>query len=65
MGAVMSQLMTMGAPIGLVMMIYMGVKWVLAEGPEDRENSRRAVIYIIIGLIMLRTAHPLVEYLLC
>jgi hypothetical protein len=62
---VMGQLITMGTPIGLIMTLYMGVKWIIAEGPEERENSRRAIIYIIIGLIMLRAARPLVEYLLC
>lgn len=56
---------TIGFPIGLFMMVYMGIKWMVAEGPEERENARRGIIYIVIGLILLQTARGLVEGLLC
>jgi hypothetical protein len=62
---VIVSIQTIGYPIGFIMMIYMGVRWFLAEGPEDRENARRGVIYIIIGIMLLRTADPLINYLLC
>ena len=62
---IITQLQTIGAPIAFLMMIYLGMKWYMAEGPEDRENSRRGVIYVIIGVILLQAAMPLVHYLLC
>jgi hypothetical protein len=54
-----------GNPIGQFMMIYMGIKWVVSDGPEERENARRGVIYVVIGLMLLQVASPLVEYLMC
>ena len=62
---IITQLQTIGGPIALIMMIYMGMKWFMAEGPEDRENARRGIIYIIIGVILLAATLPLVMYLLC
>ncbi len=56
---------TIGNPIGFFMLAYMGVKWIVAEGPQDVENARRGVIYVVIGLILLKVSHPLVVYLLC
>lgn len=52
-------------PIGFFMIVYMGIKWIISEGPEDRENARRGVIYVVIGLILLKSAVELVTYLLC
>jgi hypothetical protein len=46
-------LRTIGWPIGFFMMAYMGIKWITAESAEDRENAKRGVIYIFIGLILL------------
>jgi hypothetical protein len=59
------QLQEMGVPIAFFMMLYMGIKWITAEGPEDRENARRGIIYVIIGTIMLVAGESLIEYLLC
>jgi len=58
-------LTTIGFPIGLFMMIYMGIKWIMAEGAEDRENARRGIIYVVSGLILLRAAAPTITYLVC
>jgi type IV secretory pathway VirB2 component (pilin) len=58
-------LTTIGNACGVVMIIYMGLKWMLADDPQGRENARRGIIYIIIGLIILRVASALVYYLMC
>lgn len=60
-----NQLITIGRPLAILMLIYMGVKWLIAEGPEDRDNARRGVIYVVIGIIMLIAAESFVQYLLC
>lgn len=54
-----------GYPIAFFMMVYMGVKWVMADGPSDRENARRGIIYIIIGVILLRASRQIVYFILC
>jgi hypothetical protein len=62
---IQDMLTRIGYPIAFVMMVYMGAKWIISEGPEDRENARRGVIYIVIALIMLRASAAFVRYLLC
>ena len=58
-------LKNIGYPIALFMMVYMGAKWAVAEGPEDRENARRGIIYIVIALVMLVSSASFTTYLLC
>ena len=65
MNDIMQMLQTIGYPIGIFMVAYMGIKWMLAEGPQDRENARRGIIYVVIGLILLQVSVKLVYFLLC
>jgi len=62
---IMIWLQQIGYPLALFMMAYMGIKWVMAEGPEPRENARRGVIYVVIGIILLRGGVQLAYNLLC
>ncbi|MBU0762445.1 MAG: pilin [Candidatus Altiarchaeota archaeon] len=64
-GTIQGYLTEIGAPLAWLMMAMMGIRWVMSESPDDRENSRRGVIYVIIGLIMLKSALPFTEYLFC
>ena len=58
-------IITIGPPIALFMMVYMGMKWTMAESPEEVENARRGVIYIVIGLLIIMAGVELVYFLLC
>jgi hypothetical protein len=62
---IQTYLSTIGVPLAWFMAAYMGVKWIVSESPEERENARRGIIYIIIGVIILRTADSLTLYLFC
>ncbi len=59
------QLQAIGWPIGWFMVALMGIKWIISEGPEAREDARRGVIYVVIGLILLMTAESLTIMLFC
>ncbi|MBD3388239.1 MAG: hypothetical protein GF416_04095 [Candidatus Altiarchaeales archaeon] len=65
MTSIQSSLKIVGSAAGVFMIVYLGIKWMTANGPQDRESARRGVIYVVIGLIILRTALELIEYLLC
>jgi len=60
-----STLTAMGYPLALIMAAYMGIKWITSEGPEETENARRGLIYIAIGILVLRSGVELVTFLLC
>jgi hypothetical protein len=55
---------TIGMPIALIMLIYMGIKWSMAESPEEHENAKKGIIYIVIGVILIRVGVGLAYYLL-
>ncbi len=62
---IMIWLQQIGYPLAFFMMAYMGIKWIMAEGPEPRENARRGVIYVVIGIILLRGGVLLTYNLFC
>jgi|GEM_PF-6225810 len=62
---VMVWLQQIGWPLAFFMLVYMGIKWMISEGPQERENARRGVIYVIIGLLLLVGGVELVYNLLC
>ena len=57
-------LVKVGGSLGVLMLAVEGVKWIISDSPKGRDDARKAVIYIIIGLTLLVSADKLVEYLL-
>jgi hypothetical protein len=51
-----------GAFAALILVIA-GVRYITAEGPDERENAKRIAVNAIIGLIIVLIAIPLVNYL--
>jgi len=62
---IQTSLVTIGAVVGLLFMVLEGIAWMMAEGPEEREDAKKGIIYILIGLIILTSAYTFVRYLLC
>jgi|GEM_PF-1671514 len=50
--------------VGTVMMMYVAVGWLTADTPAKRDNSKKALMYIIAGLIIIAGGRGLVIYLL-
>jgi drug/metabolite transporter superfamily protein YnfA len=59
------QLRIISGPLGFLMVILLGIKWMVAEGPEERENARRGIIYVVIGMLLVRASWDLTIMLLC
>jgi hypothetical protein len=47
--------------LGWLMMIIMGVKWILADSPNERADAKKGMMYIIIGLLVVRSAAQLIQ----
>jgi hypothetical protein len=47
--------------LGWLMMVLMGVKWILADSPNERADAKKGMIYIIIGLLLVASATSLVN----
>jgi len=62
---VTQQLITIGEAGALLMIAIEGGKYIISTNPQERESARRGVIYIVIGLVLIRVALPLTLYLFC
>lgn len=51
---------TLAYGLGWLMMVIMGIKWIIADSPNERADSKKGMIYIIIGLLIVRSACNLI-----
>lgn len=63
-GEITEILTKVGAALGVLMIAVEGVRWIFSDSPKGRDDARKGVTYVIIGLILLISAEKLVEYLL-
>lgn len=57
-------LIKVGSALGVLMIAIGGVKWIISESPKGRDDARKSIMYVVIGLMLLISADKLVEYLL-
>ncbi len=57
-------LLRLGTVVGALMIAVEAVAWIVAQNPQERENAKKGVIYGLVGLILLKSAHNLVNFLL-
>ncbi|MFC2154388.1 pilin [Candidatus Altiarchaeota archaeon] len=48
-----------------LMFVLQGVRWIMSESPQDRMEAKKAIMYIIIGLLVVYMAAILVSTLYC
>lgn len=51
------------AALGAMVIAYAGLKWIMADNPQEREESKKTIIYAIIGLLVVSMAEDLVAAL--
>jgi len=47
--------------LGWLMMVLMGVKWIVADSPNERADAKKSMIYVIIGLLVVASACGLLQ----
>jgi NADH:ubiquinone oxidoreductase subunit 5 (subunit L)/multisubunit Na+/H+ antiporter MnhA subunit len=47
--------------LGWLMMVFMGVKWIVADSPNERADAKKGMIYVVIGLLIVRSAQSLLN----
>lgn len=63
-GDVQSILNAVGSALGAVMIAWEGIKWMAAENPAEREDAKKGIIYVMIGLVLLKSSERIVRFLL-
>ncbi len=46
-------LTVVAAALGWLMMILMGIKWMIADSPNERAEAKKGMIYIVLGLLVI------------
>lgn len=59
------QLRTIGLALAALAILWQGIKWAYATDVQGREDAKRAVIYVIIGVMMLESGALFILYVIC
>ncbi|MBD3262558.1 MAG: hypothetical protein GF334_12970 [Candidatus Altiarchaeales archaeon] len=54
-----------GTILALLFTVIAGMRWMMAEDPQSKDNAKRSIIYILIGLLLLFVGGNVILYLLC
>jgi len=60
-----SQLQIVGYPLALFMLTWQGIKWSSSTSPQEKQNAKRGVIYVLIGVLMLYGGKDFILYVVC
>jgi hypothetical protein len=56
---------TIAAALGVLMIAYAGVMWIMAGGPQDRDDAKKTLIYVMVGLLVVALAMDIVGAVYC
>jgi hypothetical protein len=56
-------LKTVASALGTLVITYAGIKWIMSEGPQERDDAKKTIIYALVGLIIVSLADELVAAL--
>ena len=57
----LASLATLAYALAWIMMVIMGMKWILADSPNERADAKKGMMYILIGLLVVRSANSLLQ----
>ncbi|MFH1125777.1 MAG: pilin [Candidatus Altiarchaeota archaeon] len=57
-------LLQIGSALGVLMITISCIRWIAAQNPEERESAKKGVIYVMIGLLLLRGSENIISFLL-
>ena len=55
----------LAAALGLLMITFQGIRWIMSTQPEERDECKKAIVYVIFALIVAASVNPLVDALYC
>lgn len=58
-------LKTIASALGVLVITYAGIKWIMSEGPQERDDAKKTIIYVVIALIVVALTKDLVHAIYC
>lgn len=59
-----SILLKVGGALGTLVIAWESVIWITAQNPAERESAKKAIIYVMIGLLLLKSSENIIKFLL-
>lgn len=56
---------TIASALGALVLAYAGLQWVMADSPQERDDAKKTIIYVMIGLFVVSATADLVQALYC
>lgn len=57
-------LLIAGSALGALMILFEGIMWLTAQSPVEREDAKKGILYVLIGLFLLKGAENIVKFLI-
>ena len=56
-------LKNVAAALGVLVITHAGLRWIMSEGAQERDDAKKTIIYVIVGLIIVSTSEDLTNAL--
>jgi len=56
-------LKTVAAALGVLIITHAGLRWIAAGSPQERDDAKKTIVYVIVGLIIVNMSEYLVAAL--
>jgi len=59
------QIQIVGYALAVLMIGYQGLKWSSSDSDQAREDAKKGIIYVIIGIFLLKVGGDFILYVIC
>lgn len=56
---------TVATALGVLMIAHSGLRWIMADGPQERDDAKKTLVYIMIGLLVVALSLTIVSAVYC
>lgn len=56
-----TSLQEMAAALGILLIFIMGLRWMVAESAQEREEAKKGIIYVCVGLLIVYSYSQIVN----
>lgn len=60
-GSMVPRLKVLAATLGWFLMILCGVRWIIADSPNDKADAKKGMMYIVVGMLLIAMYCSLVQ----
>jgi hypothetical protein len=59
--AAVADLHVIASALGTLMMIIMGIRWIMADSPNERAEAKKGMMYIVLGLLVIASRTQFIQ----